>query len=273
MVYHFLCEDSLDGIFTAVYNIFESGLGIKNCAVRTAYDGQGALLCEYIMVNTNLEKSLKVGNTIRSRFGQEFYETVASAAISDPGTKKLPMEKGNAIFQTIALALSPAGGKQVLHYIQEPCIQTVFELNRQTVREGHHHLGFLRFQELPEHILYAVIHPKNRILPILADHFSDRMPMERFIIHDVTHQQAAVHREESPYLIVSDQLLPPEFLNQTDTAHEDMIQNLWCTFFENIAIEQRRNKPLQQQNLPKRYWPDLAESRLLSKKGTVHSDM
>lgn len=259
MVYQFLCEDNLDGIFTAVYDVFNSGFGIKNCSVQSGSDGQCTFFCEYITVITDIDKSIKVGNTLRTRFGSEFFETVATAAMAEPGSKKLPLNKGNAIFQTIALALSPAGGKHILSKIQEPCIFTVFELNRQTAREGHHHLGFLRFQEMQGGILYAVIHPKNRILPILGDHFSDRMPLERFIIHDPDHEEAVIHQRETPFLIVSDRLLPlPSNVNGF-SDREAQIQNLWCTFFEHIAIEQRKNKKLQQKNIPKRYWRDTTE--------------
>ena len=53
---------------------------------------------------------------------------------------------------------------------------------------------FLRFSELENGVLFATIHPKDNVLPYLAEHFTDRLPSENFMIYDATHQSVAVHK-------------------------------------------------------------------------------
>ena len=168
------------------------------------------------------------------------------------------MDKANAIYQTIVMALAMPEGAKVLDYLGEPCIACIFELCRQTQNEGHHLVEFLRFAELGNHLLFAQIHPKNDVLPILADHFTNRLPLENFMIYDATHQIAAIHKASKDYLIVDASSLD-HALTKAYSKDEQMFRNLWCAFFESIAIESRKNPKLQIQNIPKRFWADTVE--------------
>jgi len=38
-----------------------------------------------------------------------------------------------------------------------------------------------------------------------------------------------------------------------------MVQMLWKKYFKSMAIEERKNLKLQQQNMPKKYWKYLVE--------------
>ena len=53
--------------------------------------------------------------------------------------------------------------------------------------------GFLRFSE-QNGTLAAIITPKNRVLPLILEHFSSRFNAETFLIYDKTHHMALVHR-------------------------------------------------------------------------------
>lgn len=257
-MYVFQCEDSIDGILTAVYDAWASHYGHKNVRLSSDQSGEITLFSEYITVPTDYEKSRKVARTLIKRLGAHFYETICSCAMADGSFRKLPMDKANAIYQTIVLALSSKEGAKVLEYLGEPCISCIFELRRQTWNEGHHLLEFLRFSELKNGILFAQIHPKNDVLPILAAHFTDRLPLENFIIYDAVHQTAAVHSSSKSYLIADASSLNLTFL-QDFSAEEETFQKLWCTFFDTIAIEARENSSLQIQNIPKRFWADTVE--------------
>ena len=119
-------------------------------------------------------------------------------------------------------------------------------------------MEFLRFRELKNGILFAQVHPKNDVLPILAAHFTDRLPLENFIIYDAVHQTAAIHRASKSYLIADASSLNLDFIYDF-SSNEETFQKLWCTFFETIAIEARENSRLQIQNIPKRFWSDTVE--------------
>lgn len=259
-MYVFQCEDSIDGIFTGVYDAWASKLGHKNIQLSSDRNQNLNLFSEYISVTTDSLKSRKVSRTLIQKLGIYFYETICQCAMADGSCRKLSMDKANAIYQTIVMALALPEGAKVLEYLGEPCIACIFELCRQTQNEGHHLVEFLRFAELQNKILFAQIHPKNDVLPILAAHFTNRLPLENFIINDATHQIAAVHRASKDYLIVdasSIDLSPAEAYSK----EEETFRNLWCAFFESIAIESRENLKLQIQNIPKRFWADTVELR------------
>ncbi len=257
-MYVFQCEDSIDGIFTGVYDAWASRYGHKNIRLSTDQSGDITLFDEYIMTKADFEKSRKVSRTLLQRLGVEFYETICRCAMADGTLRKLPMDKANAVYQTIVMALALPKGAKVLEYLGEPCIACIFELCRQTSNEGHHLIEFLRFQELKNKILFARIHPKNDVLPILAPHFTNRLPLEHFIIYDAVHQTAAVHKASKSYLIVDASSIDLS-LTEEYSSDEEEFRRLWCRFFDTIAIESRINLKLQIQNIPKRFWADTVE--------------
>ena len=168
------------------------------------------------------------------------------------------MDKADAIYETILLALACGDGQKVLLSLGEPCVFRIFELCRATNREACHHLEFLRFSELENGVLFATIHPKDNVLPYLAEHFTDRLPMENFMIYDETHQTVAVHKASKKYLLTDAADLDLDKIKRY-SDNESEYRKLWLTFFDHIAIESRKNPHLQMQHIPKRYWADTPE--------------
>ena len=168
------------------------------------------------------------------------------------------MNKGEAIYRTIVLALALKDGSKVLNYLGEPYVNRVFHLSRSTGNEAHHLLGFLRFQELENGILFARIHPRNHVLPFLGEHFSDRLPQENFMIYDASHSQAALHPKGKGFFLTDTGELDEEILHRY-SPEETEYQKLWCRFFDSIAVEARINPKLQNQNILKRFQQDVIE--------------
>lgn len=261
-MYIFLCQDSIDGIFTGVYDAWASRYGHANVALTTCPPDNYTLFSEYITVETDYEKSKKVARTLRNRLGEETYGELCQAALAveDSSGRKKAMNKADALYKTIVLALSLKDGSKVLNYLGEPYVNRVFQLSRSTGNEAHHLLGFLRFQELENGILFARIHPKNDVLPFLGEHFSDRLLQEHFMIYDETRQQAVLHPKGKDFFITDTQSLDKDMLNRF-SPEELEYQKLWCGFFESIAIEARINPKLQNQNIAKRFQNDTIELR------------
>lgn len=261
----FICEDSLDGILTGIYDAWDFKIQQKlssheDIHLASKEPENYQLFCDYYPVSTNPEKSAKVSHTLRQKFGMDFFEVIVNAAMAREESKKKAMDKADALYQTVVFAMHSPAGAKVLHYLGVPFIQRVFELSRATRSEAHHLSGFLRFSELENGVLFARIHPKNNALPYLAEHFTDRFPQENFMIYDENRQLAAIHRAGKDYLLVDASGLNQEILNRF-SEKETEYQKLWLTFFENIAIKARINPKLQAQNIPKRFWPDTIELR------------
>ena len=262
-MYIFICEDSLDGILTGIYDawsfkIQHSEISHDDLHLVSREPDNYELFSEYITIPTSTEKAEKVSRTLFNKLGGEFYEAIIKAALSREPASKKDMDKADAIYKTVVLALRSPDAEKVLLYLGIPCVFRVFSLSRATHMEAHHLMGFLRFSELKNGVLFSTIHPKNHVLPILAEHFTDRFPQENFMIYDETRQLAAVHRAGKNFMLVDASDLNPDIL-ENYSENEQQFRDLWLTFFDSIAIEARTNPKLQAQNIPKRFWPDALE--------------
>ena len=259
LMHIFLCEDSIDGIFTGIYDAWASRYGHKNIKLCINDTITYELFSEYITVTPDSEKSEKVGRTIIARLGMEVYQDILQAVLAHDDKKKNEHpDKADCIYRTLLYGFSLADGHRILQALGNPYIARVFELSRSTGNEAHHLLGFLRFQELENGVLFSTIHPKNQVISVLAEHFTDRLPQEHFMIYDSTHQIAAIHKAGSRYFLTDASNLNPDVITRLSPAEKEY-QKLWCGFFDSIAIEARKNPKLQSQNIPKRFWKDTVE--------------
>ena len=281
-MYTFICEDSPNGIFSGIYDAwdFKVNQNKKYPAGSTATDTSSRiyphacshedihvvchepdnyqLFYEYIHVETSTEKSDKVARTIQCRLGSEFYDAILNAILSIVPAKKNDLDKADAIYHTLVLGLNTAAGARAIHDLSNPYVHRLFTLSRATANEAHHLLGFLRFSELENGVLFSTIHPKNNALPILAEHFTDRLPQEKFMIYDENRQLAAVHAAGKNFMLVDASGIDQDLLKRT-SEKESAYRKLWLAFFDQIAIQARINPKLQAQNIPKRFWSDTPE--------------
>ncbi|HEX3077194.1 MAG TPA: TIGR03915 family putative DNA repair protein [Lachnospiraceae bacterium] len=249
--YIFQCEDSIDGIFTAVYDAWDSRYGHDNVYIEIPNENSNyQLFSSYIQVATNSEKAEKVANTIRNKISLEAFENVCRAALS------CNVRKADAIYRFIIIGLRL--GSSVIGNLSNEAVSAIFEMNRNVSNEVHHYLGFLRFTELRQKILYAKVNPKNNAITLMAPHFAERLPCENWIIHDEVRQLAIIHQTGEGWVQVGTSAIDFKQLGYVEDEEEMMIQ-LWKAFVDSIAIEDRRNLRLQQQNLPLRFRGNMTE--------------
>ncbi len=142
MMLVYQCEDSLEGIFTAVYNAYEEKR--QPAETMLSLEEELFLFADYQPVKPDPEKSLKVMRTLKKRFGEEDYMRIClSLSASDPA-------KAQAVYQTIALGLS--GNKSAYGHLFDNLandyVHLAFSLARGAMNENCHLRGFVRFQEL-----------------------------------------------------------------------------------------------------------------------------
>lgn len=255
MITVFLCEDSLDGILTGVYEAYDSRLGHRNIRLKTEEIDTLELFCEYRTVRTDLEKAEKVLRTVRKRMGEKAKEAVCYAAAC-PDERR-----ADAIYRLIVLGLSLPDGKEALNFLQDPSVLLVEKLRYKAWHEAERMLGFLRFEELPGGVLYACMEPPYAVLPLIAPHFADRLLQENWIIHDKKRELLAVHRKYAGWMLADAKLLELRYI-EGRSSEEENFQALWRTFCKSIAIEERRNPRCQQNLLPLRFRPSMTEFRI-----------
>lgn len=167
-------------------------------------------------------------------------------------------DRGDAIYQFVTYGFTM--GAKVCGALQIPCVKRIFAIKRAVLNETHFFKEFLRFQEVQREpsLLLAVIEPKNRIIPLLTEHFSDRFMGEWFVIYDKTHYEASFHQKDGNWEV---RLLTDEEARRLEelTEQKEDYVDLWKTFFRQIAIKERTNKELQRNMLPLHYRKHMTE--------------
>ncbi len=239
----FQCEDSLDGILTGVYEAWDSRLGHGAVRLETAAEANLELFCAYRQVKTDLEKAEKVLRTVRKRMGEEGEEAVCYAAACRDS------RRADAIYRMIVLGLHLIDGREAVNCLQNENVSLVMKLRMKAWHEAHQLMGFLRFEELENGVLYGRIEPDCAALPLLAPHFADRYRQENWVIHDVGRQQLALHRTGKPWVLAEAGDLDASYLERRSPREEEFCR-LWKSFCGTIAIEERRNPRCQRSLLP-----------------------
>lgn len=244
--YIYLCENSFEGILTAVYNAYEDRHGHeKNKILISEGMYHQELFATYIPVETDYEKAVKVARTMQNKVSPEVYEFIQKTSVS------FDLGKADAIYRVIILALKM--GNRVLDYLTEPSVQFLMELERHISNEIQREIQFLRFEELANGTLFARINPKNELLPYLAEHFSDRFSGENWLIADTVHGGVLAHEKNRGCTLTRAEEVDFDALELSYSEGEELWQKLWKRFVDSIAIQERVNPKLQMQMLPLRF--------------------
>lgn len=121
--------------------------------------------------------------------------------------------------------------------------------------EAHLYTGFVRFSD-HNGVLIGEIQPKNRVLPLLRVHFTQRFNTEQLILYDRTHREALVYCPGQWAIVPMEDFVPGP-----PDEREAAYRRLWQRFFQTVAIEGRYNPRCQNTNLPKRYRAMMTEFR------------
>ena len=247
-----VCEDSDTGILTGVYEAYERKLEHERTRIQIGEEENLCLFSEYIKIEPSHAKAEKVIRTIERRFGRETLQIMLEALGATDS------QKGNAVYHMIVHGLRGNYKGKLIDCFSEESVVKVVALSTTVWHEYHHFYGFVRFRELENGVLYAVIHPKSRLLSFLGDHFANRFPREDFIIYDEVHNMCLMHCAGKEWFLLDADLMPLHSLPQI-SHKEKQIQELFRHFCQKIAITERGNDPLQKQLLPLRFRPDMVE--------------
>lgn len=245
-----ICEDSLEGVFTAVYEVYNRHIPRDTVRIQTREIENYRLFAEYIRIETDAARAVKVMRTLRTRFGEDTYKDLCMALTT------ADEDKAQAVYRTAVWGLEKCdSAKQghVMDNLADPYVRKVMELSRRACNELHHLREFLRFQELRTGILFAKIGPRDNILPMLTPHFADRLPAEDFIIYDDKRDVAAVHPAMGEWYLVSGVREDMAKLEGGFSEKEEEYQELFRYFCHKISISERENLELQRNMLPIRF--------------------
>lgn len=237
------CYDgSFDGLLCCVFESYEKKeipLDILPPAASCS------VLFSAKQIPTDMHRAQRVLSSIPRKLGSTALNFVQHAFLTCLAQKEL------YILQFLRLGYRH--GPSIMSMLTDDVVNILFKAVKHLEREGHLLKGFLRFS-IFNNVLVGEIEPKNYVLPLLVQHFSDRYPEERFLIHDKTHGMGLVYQPYQSAIIPIDALELPE----ADAAEENF-RELWRLFYDTIAIQGRYNPKCRMSLMPKHYWKYMTE--------------
>ena len=218
------CQDTLDGIFTAIYDAFVYKNQMEapytdSISIEMGEGNNYNLFSREICVETDEQKARKTVETIHLGY----------------------LVRG---FQK---------GTRIKEYLTDPYVMRVLELSRKVYKEEQKMNGFLRFRDMGTFLL-SEIEPKSNLIPVIMWHFADRYPNENFVIYDQARKYAVVHQAFQDCFFITGEELKIDKL-----VKEDYFEELWKQYFHSMGIKERKNERCQTNMLPKWFRGNMLE--------------
>lgn len=241
---HFIYDGSFEGLMLCVFTAYSQK--VQPDGIHPVSRGFQPGLMETVQeIETRNEESNRVITGIRDTLGEGTLHTAMQAFLRDEVSMEIP------IFRYIRIGFR---AKNQLRNVNLECVKTINDSVLRIGREAHRLKSFVRFERLADGSYYARISPQNNVLPLLASHFYSRQPDVCWIIHDLARQLALVSDRRSVMIYsVHDFDLPERH------GEEAEFQKLWRSFFDTVAIQERKNNTCQRQHVPLLYRPYLTE--------------
>lgn len=255
----YVCEDSLTGIFSGIYEVWKRKMTAEEAGLEVGDSFERRLFCEYIFCKAEERKALAVIRMIQKNLGADVYEKISYALLS------ADRRKAEMVFRAMLEAKKLSRKDRLMEHLGNEAVRAVFGMYRQVANEAHHYKGFVRFRELKNKTLFAKIEPKHAVLPCIAEHFADRFPQENWVIYDKTHEVFLIHEKGKRYYFLQQYMCMKgdsgSAQNIAGGFSEEEIdyEALWKEFVQSISVAERENRALQNQNLPLRFRTNLVE--------------
>lgn len=255
----YVCEDSLTGIFSGIYEVWKRKMTAEEAGLEVGDSFERRLFCEYIFCKAEERKALAVIRMIQKNLGADVYEKISYALLS------ADRRKADMVFRAMLEAKKLSRKDRLMEHLGNEAVRAVFGMYRQVANEAHHYKGFVRFRELKNKTLFAKIEPKHAVLPCIAEHFADRFPQENWVIYDKTHEVFLIHEKGKRYYFLQQYMCmkgdSESAQNITGGFSEEEMdyEALWKEFVQSISVAERENRALQNQNLPLRFRTNLVE--------------
>jgi probable DNA metabolism protein len=240
----YVYDGSFEGLLTSIFEAYYRKE--QPDAVLPENNIQTDLLAAYAYIKTDPSKSDRVYASIWKNISEDALKNVYYTFLSeDP-------DAGTLIYRYLRLGWRM--GSKVDDHLTDDTVFKVLDICRKVGHEVHIMTGFVRFRQVQGGLFYSSISPDNNIIELLAPHFAERLSDQKWIIHDVKRELAALYNMH--------EWIVTEFSADdipAVTEDEKLYSKLWKRFFTTLEIPSRSNPKLQRQLLPRRYWDHLTE--------------
>lgn len=238
----YVYDGSFDGLLCCV---FESYAARELPADVLADTAQLPLLLPVKRVDTRLDRAERVRRAIPKKMGYPALGFIRRAFLTCYPQKDVLILR----FLRLGFRMGPS----VMRHLTDDTVHALTTAVRHLDNEAHPLKGFIRFSDT-DGALTAVIEPKNVVLPLIAQHFCERYPGERFLIYDRMHGMALIHQDGAVSICDVDAFEQP-----APEEEELKFRELWRMFYRTIEIKERHNPRCRMSHMPKRYWSCMTE--------------
>jgi len=242
-------DGSFDGLLCCVFESYDKK-EIPVDIVQSSVSQSTLFHAKEIL--TESQKSNRVLASIPKKIGMEALDFIRHAFLTCMVQKEL--------YILLFLRMGYHYGPSVMSMLADDVVNILFKAVKHLNNESHLLKGFVRFS-IFNNVLVAEIEPKNYVLPLMAQHFCERYPEERFLIYDRTHGMALVYQEHRSAIIPIEALELPE-----PDEEEQSFRELWRLFYDTIEVQGRHNPRCRMSHMPKRYWKYMTEFGSAQKK-------
>lgn len=244
-------DHSLDGFFTAVFEVYE--YKIEKAEIRKEGLPKPALFYGLRRVITDAKKAERVFKKLNALLGESGIQQIIYSLLTEDEYCERP------VLAVIRYAIANPD-KKIMGNMTNQSVLKLDRYTKQVGREKHRMEAFVRFRLITDDIYFAEIEPDFNVIPILAKHFAQRYQDQKWLIFDQKRQYGLY------YNLQTIETVQINFNNKSQALevlgnNEDLYQKLWRTYFDQTNIKARKNSRLHIQHVPKRYWRYLTEKQ------------
>ena len=246
----------MDGLLTAVFDAFS----LKEQPEQLLAEGDALpLFCDHIYkVTTDDEKARRVWAGLEKKLSHEAMKLISVSWMSEL------RELNNPLFQYICKVFRQG---DISKNFADADVLAVTNIARRVLHEQLRMKQFIRFQKAKDGTYLAVITPDHNVLPIITDHFQDRFNDQPWLIYDAKRHYGYYYDGQNNAIRITfenEAAVPFDLsngrLDDTVISSDDqLLQDLWRTYFKAICIKERMNPRKQLNDMPRRYWKYMTE--------------
>ncbi len=250
-------DGTMDGLLTAVFDAF----ALHEQPEQLLKTGDALpLFCDHTYhVTSDDERAQRVWSGLEKHLPREAMKLIYVSWLSE-----LP-ELPTPLFQYICKVFRQG---DISKHFADPDVLTVTNIARRVLHEQLRMKQFIRFQKAKDGTYLAVVNPDHNVLPLVTDHFSDRFNDQPWLIYDARRHYGFYYDGHSVIRITFEDEAAVPFnlangkLNDEVLSSDDqLLQNLWRTYFKAICIKERMNPRKQLSDMPHRYWKYMTEKQ------------
>ena len=253
----YMFDGTMDGLLTAVFDAY----ALHEQPEQLLKTGDALpLFCERTyLVTTDEEKARRVWVGLEKQLSREAMKLISVSWLSE-----LP-ELPTPLFRYVCKVFRQG---DISRNFADPDVLTVTNIARRVLHEQLRMKQFIRFQKAKDGTYLAVVSPDHNVLPLITDHFCDRFNDQSWLIYDAKRHYGFYYNDCKVIRITFEDEASVPF-NLTNgkldeevlSGDDQLLQNLWRTYFKAICIKERMNPRKQLQDMPRRYWKYMTEKQ------------